>query len=146
MTYGISLWIPYHGTGTVACANAAYYGSGKTPVEPYAFWSNSAPEPRLRDRHAREGPRLRGPAAPGRAVAPDRPYYYGDFYPADCPTAWTRPRGSPGSSTVRSRAKGMVQAFRRAESPYESIRLKLGGLDPDAVYTLTDFARSQRRR
>ena len=33
----------------------------------------------------------------------------------------------------------MVQAFRREESPYESIRLKLRGLDPNAVYALTNF-------
>ncbi|MFA6241297.1 MAG: NPCBM/NEW2 domain-containing protein, partial [Candidatus Hydrogenedentales bacterium] len=43
MTYGLSYWLPYHGTGTVACANAGYYGGGKTPVESYAFWSNAAP-------------------------------------------------------------------------------------------------------
>ncbi|MEN6338101.1 MAG: alpha-galactosidase, partial [Phycisphaerales bacterium] len=36
MTYGLSLWLPYHGTGTVATRNASYYGSGRTPVEPYA--------------------------------------------------------------------------------------------------------------
>jgi hypothetical protein len=43
MTYGISLWLPYHGTGTVACDNAPYYGGGPTPIQPYAFWSNTAP-------------------------------------------------------------------------------------------------------
>ena len=34
--------------------------------------------------------------------------------------------------------EGMMQAFRRAESPYESIHVKLHGLDPDAVYTMTN--------
>ena len=43
MTYGISLWLPYHGTGTIAARNAPYYGSGFTPVEPYAFWSDVSP-------------------------------------------------------------------------------------------------------
>ncbi len=33
----------------------------------------------------------------------------------------------------------MVQAFRRAQSPYESIRAKLRGLDENAVYTLTNL-------
>ena len=33
----------------------------------------------------------------------------------------------------------MVQAFRRADSLYESIQVKLRGLDPDAVYTLTNL-------
>ena len=35
--------------------------------------------------------------------------------------------------------EGMVQAFRRAESPYESARFFLRGLVPDARYTLTDL-------
>ncbi len=43
MTYGISLWLPYHGTGTVASSGAPYYGGGLTAIEPYAFWSNAAP-------------------------------------------------------------------------------------------------------
>ncbi|HPS54425.1 MAG TPA: alpha-galactosidase, partial [Sedimentisphaerales bacterium] len=40
--YGISSWIPYYGTGNLAC-EAPYYGRGKTPVEPYVFWSCSSP-------------------------------------------------------------------------------------------------------
>ena len=32
-----------------------------------------------------------------------------------------------------------MQAFRHAGSPYESIRSPLRGLEPDAVYTLTNF-------
>jgi len=34
---------------------------------------------------------------------------------------------------------GMVQAFRRADSQYETTRLKLRGLDPQATYELTDL-------
>ena len=34
---------------------------------------------------------------------------------------------------------GVVQAFRRAESPCEAIRVKLRGLDPRAVYALTNL-------
>ena len=34
MTYGISLWLPYHGTGTVASSAAPYYGGGFTPSSP----------------------------------------------------------------------------------------------------------------
>ena len=37
------------------------------------------------------------------------------------------------------RGEGVVQAFRRAESPYESIRVKLHDLDPEAIYTLTNL-------
>jgi len=35
--------------------------------------------------------------------------------------------------------EGVVQAFRRAESPGEAIRVKLRGLDPRAVYALTNL-------
>ncbi len=32
----------------------------------------------------------------------------------------------------------MIQAFRRADSLYESLRVKLGGLDPEATYRVID--------
>ena len=35
--------------------------------------------------------------------------------------------------------EGMVQAFRRHESDYESARLRLRGLDADANYLVTDI-------
>ena len=138
MTYGISLWLPYHGTGTVAARNAPYYGSGPTPVEPYAFWSNIAPslgcgiDIRIKEidyaalRHLLEG---------WRRINPN---YYGDFYPL---TPWTRDSHAwiawqfdrPETGT------GMVQVFRRDKSFYEAARLRLYGLDPDGRYSLTDL-------
>ena len=81
MMYGLSMWLPYHGTGTVATRNASYYGSGKTPVEPYAFWSNAGQglglgiDVRLKDLDYAALRRLIGQ---WRQVAPN---YYGDFYP-----------------------------------------------------------------
>jgi alpha-galactosidase len=35
--------------------------------------------------------------------------------------------------------EGMIQAFRRAESPYYTTQLRLRGLDPEAQYMLTDL-------
>ena len=138
MTYGISFWMPYHGTGTVACANASYYGGGKTPVEPYAFWSNAAPslgfgiDIRVKDLDYAALRRLVGQ---WRSTSP---YYYGDYYPLTPYSldntawiAWQFDRPDLG--------EGMVQAFRRADSFYESARLKLRGLDPDTRYALTRF-------
>ena len=43
LTYGISLWIPYYGTNTIGCSRPTSLNSGKTPFEPYAFWSTAAP-------------------------------------------------------------------------------------------------------
>jgi len=34
---------------------------------------------------------------------------------------------------------GMVQVFRRAESPYEAARFPLYGLEPEAQYQITDL-------
>jgi alpha-galactosidase len=133
MTYGISFWIPYHGTGTVACANAGYYGGGLTPVEPYAFWSNAAPslgsgiDIRVREIDYDALRRLIGHWRDTNAN------YYGDYYPLtaysranDVWIAWQFHRPELGA--------GMVQAFRRNDCPDASIRLKLRGLKPDARY------------
>jgi alpha-galactosidase len=138
MTYGISFWLPFHGTGTVACANATYYGGGLTPVEPYAFWSNAAPsfgsgiDVRVKQLDYAALRRLFGQ---WRSISP---YYYGDYYPLtpyslqrDVWIAWQFDRPDLG--------EGMVQAFRRAESIYEAARLKLRGLDRNARYVITDL-------
>lgn len=136
MTYGISLWLPFHGTGTVATRNAPYYGSGPTPVEPYAFWSNAAPsfacgfDMRVKDL---DYPALRRLFDQWRQISAN---YYGDFYPL---TPWSRDDrvwiawqfDRPESSA------GMIQAFRRPGSFYEAARLKLHGLDTAATYHVT---------
>ena len=40
---------------------------------------------------------------------------------------------------VPEQGRGMIQAFRRSESPYESVRLSLHGLDPDAHYLVSNI-------
>jgi len=143
MMYGLSMWLPYHGTGTVATRNASYYGSGRTPVEPYAFWSNAAQglglgiDIRLKDLDYSTLRRLIGQ---WQQIAPD---YYGDFYPL---TLWTR------DSTVwtawqfdRPEAgRGFVQAFRRHDSDYESARFRLLGLDTATHYIVTNCDTGQQ--
>lgn len=66
-----------------------------------------------------------------------RPYIFGDYYPLTPYSvdrkvwvAWQFDRPDLG--------EGMVQAFRRTECVNKSIRVKLRGLDADAVYTLTN--------
>ncbi len=133
MTYGISLWLPFHGTGTVASRNAPYYGSGPTPVEPYAFWSNVAPslgcgfDVRVKDL---DYAALRRLFTQWREINPN---YYGDFYPL---TPWSRDdKAWIAWQFDRPEAgQGLIQAFRRDKSFYEVARLKLRALDPDARY------------
>lgn len=123
MMYGLSLWLPYHGTGTVFTRNASYYGSGPTPVEPYAFWSNACQgtgmgiDVRLKELDYAAIRRL---LEQWRRIAPN---YYGDFYPL---TPWTRdPTAWMAWQFDRPEAgAGVVQAFRRHESFYEAVLAK----------------------
>jgi alpha-galactosidase len=139
MTYGISLWLPFHGTGTVAARNAGYYGSGKTPVEPYAFWSNVSPslgfgiDMRVRDLDYASLRRLVGQ---WRRVIPN---YFGDYYPL---TPWSRDnRLWIAWQFDRPEAgEGIVQVFRRESSYYESARFQLQGLNPQSQYSVMNVA------
>jgi alpha-galactosidase len=138
MTYGISLWLPFHGTGTLAARNAPYYGSGFTPVEPYAFWSNVSPslgfgiDMRVREIDYAALRRLIGQ---WRELSPN---YYGDFYPL---TPWSRDDQAwiAWQFDRPEQGEGMVQVFRRHNSFYESARLKLRGLEPKARYAVVNL-------
>lgn len=123
-TYGISLWIPFFGAGE-------YYN------DRYAFRSHMAPHTGVgyKPGDPIDWPALKKTIADWRSVAPN---YYGDYYPltkyslADNDwIAWQFNRSETGT--------GMIQAFRREKCPQESIHLKLHGLDPNAVYVLTDL-------
>ena len=139
MTYGLSFWLPFHGTGTVACANATYYGGGYTPVEPYAFWSNACPsiscgfDMRVKELDYES---LRRLFAQWRDVSK---YYYGDYYPL---TPYTQDEGAwiAWQFNVPQSGEGMVQVFRRAQSVYERARFPLKDLDPEARYVVKSVA------
>lgn len=71
--------------------------------------------------------------------------YLGDFYPLtpyslgqDAWMAWQFDRPEAG--------RGVVQAFRRAESVYEQARLRLHGLEPQARYRVTNLDQSDSPR
>ncbi|HEY3379550.1 MAG TPA: alpha-galactosidase [Armatimonadota bacterium] len=66
------------------------------------------------------------------------PFYYGDYYPLtpyqrgeEYWIAWQFHRPE--------QEDGIVQAFRRATSPYESARFLLHDLEPDATYRISDM-------
>ncbi|MCP4593853.1 MAG: alpha-galactosidase, partial [bacterium] len=135
MTYGISLWLPYHGTGTVASSAATYYGGGFTPVEPYAFWSNTAPS-------LGSGIDFRVPEIDYDALRTLyqqwrelSTFYYDDFYPL---TPYTQDEKEWIAWQFNSpeRGAGAVQAFRRGECADEKKRLVLHDLDPEATYSI----------
>jgi len=126
-TYGISFWMPYWGTGT---------GSGA--IDAYLLRSVMGPhftacfDVRRKDL---DYDLIRRVMGQWREFAVN---YFGDYYPLTPYSldksswiAWQFDRPEAG--------EGMVQAFRRDQSPYEVVRLKVRGLDPDASYTLTDL-------
>jgi alpha-galactosidase len=124
-TYGLSFWVPYYGTGV-------------TSDDPYVLRSDMAPfflmSWDMRKTNL-DYPRLRRLVQQWRKFAA---YYLSDYYPLT--------HYSPESTVwiawqfdCPERGEGMVQAFRRNESVYEVARLKLHGLEPTAVYTLTNL-------
>jgi alpha-galactosidase len=139
MTYGLAFWLPYQGTGTVAADSAPYYGGGATPVEPYAFWSNTSPSLGL-GMDAREAgmdwPALGKLVAQWRRIGES---YYGDYYPLT-PYSLDNTRWIAWQFHCPERGAGMLQAFRRPECAEAEQRLPLRGLDPAATYLVTDLA------
>jgi alpha-galactosidase len=123
-TYGLSLWEPYHGTGVVS-------------DDPYVMRSDMTPfflmswDMRRKDLNY---DRLRKLMEEWRKMAK---YYSGDFYPLTAHSvdesawmAWQFDRPELNA--------GMVQVFRRTESPYEMARFRLKGLDPNAKYAVSE--------
>ncbi|MCL4788182.1 MAG: GH36 C-terminal domain-containing protein, partial [Verrucomicrobia bacterium] len=127
-TYGLAFWMPFFGTGTSA-------------MDVYNFRSamcssfNACFDMRRTDLPFDEARRLLSQWK--NEVAPN---HFGDFYPLspyttanDAWIAWQFDRPEAG--------QGVVQAFRRASSFYESARLKLRALDSQGRYVVTDLDR-----
>jgi len=126
-TYGISFWIPFHGTGV-------------NSSDPYTFRSQSA-QPQLiccYDMRNREldYESLRRLSTEWRQIAP---CFLGDYYPLTPYSleqtvwlGWQFDRPDLG--------QGVVEVFRRADSIYEVARLPLQGLDPAATYRVSTLA------
>ena len=140
MTYGISLWLPYHGTGTVASSAASYYGGGLTNVEPYAFWSNTAPslgsgiDFRIREI---DYDALRTLYHQWLELSE---FYDDDFYPLT-PYTQAEDKWIAWQFNAPDRRTGAVQAFRRGQCPQATMTLPLHDLDPKTTYTIRIFGR-----
>jgi alpha-galactosidase len=124
-TYGVSFWMPFHGTGFIE-------------ISKYLGRSCMAPEFTLgcdMRRKDLDYDTLRQLVKECRRMAP---FFFGDYYPLtsyslknDVWMAWQYDRPDLG--------EGAVQVFRRADSPYETARLRLRGLRPDATYEVQDI-------
>ena len=124
-TYGLSLWVPYFGTAI-------------NSLDPYTFRSQMTPavgfgmdhEQIRGDREIIQ--RLFGQWS--KIVG----FYYGDFVPLTSysteSTTWTAWQWSrPEAGT------GVIQAFRREDSPFITGQFKLRGLDPNASYIVDNL-------
>lgn len=124
-TYGMAFWF-------------TFFGNGVQATDPYAFFSVAACPMICCTWDMREGLNfalLRRLTDQRREIIP---YYQGDYYPltpyslaTDAWIAWQF--NSPEAG------EGMVQAFRRQDSPFESGRFKLRGLDPEAQYKVRNL-------
>jgi len=127
LTYGLSLWLPYQGTGVIYEHDAYWWRSSM--VAELSFGPDAAGIENV------DFGLIRKMVDEHRAISP---YFLGDFYPLTPYTeandhwmAWQFDRPDLGG--------GVVQVFRRTDSIYESARLKLRGLDPEAAYEVRDL-------
>lgn len=133
-SYGLMAWVPLSAI------------SEDREGDTYEFRSSMCSALCINWFHSGDGPQQKMPAdAPfawGKKILDEyltiRHFYYGDYYPlttyAQDQAAWM------GWQFDRpEQGDGMVQMFRRAKSPYESIRVALRGLDPDATYAITNL-------
>jgi alpha-galactosidase len=123
-TYSLSSWLPFQGTGAYVHDLYSYrsfylpsFGTGRLLTPQYLAVQQQAYQE-------------------CRRVAPAM--LFGDYYPLtdysrrlDQWIAWQFDRPERG--------EGIVQAFRRGECREATVRYRLRGLEPDAVYVLTNF-------
>jgi len=127
-TYGLSSWIPYYGQG-VYFTDRDYVYSVRSYLSPAFGFAADVRKPGV------DWPLIRRLTEQWRQVAD---CMLGDFYPLstyqlseELWLAW--------QFDLPEARRGMVQAFRRAGSNYESARFKLHNLDPATTYVVTDL-------
>jgi len=136
-TYGLSFWVPMNATGAVTPGRDSEYAWRSTISSSVVFglFNN--------DEASRTNPAWGGfPIDKARAALEQyrrlQPLFLGDYYPLtpyskalNIWMAWQFHRPDSG--------EGLVQAFRRDRSLYESARLKLRGLEANARYCVVNL-------
>ena len=125
-TYGLNFFLPIHGTGILLPDQYSFRSSLSSALQ--CNWKVTEPGVSVLDMQQRI-----------REYRDIREYYYEDYYPlsgtgdltgSDVWLAYQMHRPSDDS--------GIVVAFRRQDAPDAEYTVCLGGLTPDASYTLLD--------
>ena len=131
LSYGLSLWIPYHGTGVIYEKDE--YWTRSSMMAELSFGPDAADVTHF------DFARWRRLTGEWRRIADN---FLGDFHPltpytlaTDAWMVWQFDRPDLG--------QGVVQAFRRPDCPYTSVRVCLKELAPAASYAITDFDASE---
>jgi alpha-galactosidase len=134
-TYGISLWLPYHGTGTLVGKSAIGLNTDEG-VREYDFRSHMAVTLTtawdMRDKNL-DYDKLRRLTAEFMKIAP---LYMADYYPITphtlAPTDWIAWQFNDPEKGI-----AVVQSFRREQCTHPEMALKLSGLDPSSQYQIS---------
>jgi alpha-galactosidase len=140
-SYGLSLWLPYHGTGTLVGQSAIGQHTGEG-VSEYDFRSHMASSVTacwdMRDKSL-DYDALRRLTSEMAKVSP---FFKTDYYPltphslgSDQWIAWQYNSPETGGA--------VVQAYRRPDNAEDEKSLKLHGLDPQAQYEVDALGHDQ---
>ncbi|MBM3999989.1 MAG: alpha-galactosidase [Planctomycetes bacterium] len=137
-TYGLSFWLPFFGTGYTPSNTVGWgWGTGGISYDAYTRRSNMCPaNTACFDFRAEvDDALIRKLYGEWLEVGPA---FLGDYYPLTAhslePADWIA-----WQFHLRDSGRGMVQAFRRAESTFFGCEFRLRGLDADATYEVTNL-------
>ncbi|HOX02093.1 MAG TPA: alpha-galactosidase [Candidatus Paceibacterota bacterium] len=138
-TYGLLAWVPLSATSQDRAGDSYEFRSSMCSSLCLNWWvSGDAPAERIPDRF---------PFAWAKQTLEQylkiRSFYYGDYYPL---TAYSQARDLWQAYQLDrpDLAQGLVVALRRPDSPYESARLALRGLEADAAYQVSNLDTGER--
>ncbi len=144
-TYGLSFWLPFHGTGYTPSNAAGWgWGTGGLSYGPYVRRSNMCPSGTgcFDFRVEVDDELILKLYHEWKEIGPD---YFGNYYPlTDYNLSEKEWIGWQFASPDGS--QGFVQAFRREHCMYTAAELKLRGLEPSAVYVLKNYDAEGEKR
>ena len=150
-TEGLAYWRPHFGTLLQVRPNDTYhFRSGMAPGLAFALFNVAGYPNQVGSFIPADFPYdwMRKMVAQLKLV---RPYYYGDYYPllpcsanSDCATDPSKERSAAFEWAAwqfnrPEQGDGMVQAFRRDQDQEPAQNLRLRGLDPAAMYEVTNL-------